>query len=123
MILNYLAALCSALAVLSGIAAVGSGNHWHFTCKDILKGRLNAVLYIWVIFSTVFSLAHFAALSTFSLEYGPLYEDTDTTIWMTIHSGFAFLMIAAHFLVRRKLTDGICDEYLWGPKPCSLTKP
>lgn len=119
MFLVYLAAVCSALALISGIAAVGSGHHWHFTTKDILQGKRNAVLYVWVTFSSIFSLAHLASLTGFGLDYGWQYKDNETALWMVIHSGIAVLLIAAHLFIRRTLILGTGDEYVWGPNSVS----
>lgn len=119
MFLVYLAAVSSALALISGIAAVGSGHHWHFTHKDIFAGKRNAVLYVWVTFSSIFSLAHLTSLTGFGLEYNWQYKDSETALWMVIHSGAAILLIAAHLFIKRTLTTGTGDEYVWGPNSVS----
>lgn len=110
-----MATIASAIALLSGILAIGRGGHWHFTKTDILRGRRNAILYIWVTFSSIFSMAHLASLVTYGMEYDWMYRTYDTGRWMTIHTGIAALLISAHLYILRTLSrDGAGDDFLWG---------
>jgi hypothetical protein len=116
MILVYMAVVCSALAFLSGIIAVGSGHDWHFTTKDIIQGKQNAVLYVWVMFSSIFSLAHLASLAIYGIENSWGYRDHDTGQWMAIHTSVGVLLIAAHLFIKRTLTaNRHLTVYVWGP--------
>jgi hypothetical protein len=115
MTLVVLATIASGLALLSGIVAIGSGAHWHFTKMDIWRGRRNAILYVWVTASSIFSMAHLASLVTYGLEYHWAYRAADTHRWMSIHTAIAFLLITAHLYILRTLSkEGAGAEYLWG---------
>lgn len=117
MFLVYLATICSAVAFLTGILAVGEGSHFHFSMKDILRGRRNAWLYIWVTGSSIFSIAHFASLMTFGMTFNWAYQYPDTARWMAIHAVIAFLITSAHLYIKRSLAQGdipSAPTYLWG---------
>jgi hypothetical protein len=98
-----LATLLSAVSFLSGIAAVGSGRHFQFRTRDIFLGRQNALLYVWVIFSSIFSMGHCTALLRFGLTWHWMWKDGETGMWMALHSFIAALLIAAHFYIKRNL--------------------
>lgn len=109
------ATIASAIALLSGIAAVGDGHRFAYQNADILAGRKDAILYIWVTISSIFSLAHLAVLFNFGLEYHWAYKSAETPIWMLIHTGIASLLTSAHFYIKSELHDPVCrEEYLWG---------
>lgn len=116
MVMVVIAAVCSLLAVFSGIAAIGSGRHWKFSNKDIIRGKRNAVLYVWVTLSTVFSLAH----STSIVEYGlhPKWGTTsDIQFWFFLHATIGLLLCCAHAYIYWSLEvrEGSGDEFIWGP--------
>lgn len=113
--LVVVATIASALALLSGLLAIGKGHHWNFSKMDILKGRRNAILYVWVTFSSIFSLAHLASLFTYGLDYHWAYRVADTGRWMLIHTGIALLLISAHAYILRSLSrEGAGEDFLWG---------
>lgn len=115
MLMVVFAAVCSLLALFSGIAAVGSGRHWQFTPKDILRGKRNALLYVWVTASTIFSLARVTATIGYalnpSLGLGPTVQ-----LWFGIYAGVALLITAAHAFIYWSLEarKGSEDECVWG---------
>lgn len=111
-----LATLLSFVALCTGIFAVGSGSKWQYARKDILKGRKNAVLYVWVTFSTMFSLAHTAAcfqyLITPEWGVGPAIQ-----MWFALHALMGILLTTAHIYIHRVMKiDGGSAVYLWGNK-------
>lgn len=117
MFLVYTAAVISALSFLSGILAVGSGSHFQYQTKDILRGRRDAILYIWVTLSSIFALAHCASLLDYGITEGWGYRNADTGRWMLIHSGVGVLLTSAHLFVRNDLRDGASDHiFLWGAR-------
>ena len=117
MFLVYLATICSALAFMSGIAAVGSGHDWHFTPKDIWEGKQNAVLYVWVTFSSIFSLAHLASLLIYGVQWDWTYALPESGRWMAIHSGIGLMLMTAHLFIKRTLAAEQGNPvYVWGPK-------
>jgi hypothetical protein len=114
--LVIMATIASAFALLSGILAIGKGGHWHFTKMDILNGRRNAILYVWVTLSSMFSLSHLSSLFTFGMEFHWAYRAADTGRWMIIHTGIAMLLISAHFYILASLSrKGSGEDFLWGP--------
>lgn len=117
MLLVYLAAICSAVSFLTGIVAVGSGKHFQYSQKDILRGRRDAILYIWVTFSSIFALAHCASLLDYGLSYNWTYRTEDSGRWMAIHSGVGMLLTSAHLFIRDDLKKGTSHKiFLWGKR-------
>lgn len=113
--LTVLAIALSALAFLSGIIVIGNGRHFDYDLRDILRGRDNALLYIWITLSTMFSMAHLTVLMDFGFTYNFGYKDADTPIWMSIHAGVGVLFVMAHVYIRQALsTEGRATRYLWG---------
>ncbi len=112
-----LALLLTTLAALSGILAVGSGHHWSFTVGDYFRGKRNAVLYLWVISSTIFSICHSGVIAEHGLRYG--FEATNGNLkWFVIHAVAGLLFVFAHIFVAVTLAKevGPVDKYLWGSK-------
>ncbi|MGE8141841.1 hypothetical protein ACQKOE_07685 [Novosphingobium sp. NPDC080210] len=113
----FLAILMTSIAALSGIFAVGSGRHWQFEVRDYFRGKRNAILYLWVVTSTIFSICH----SGFLVDYGianfgqPRPGDVK---WMVIHSVAGFLLTCAHAFVASTLAKevGPTDKFLWGKR-------
>ena len=110
-----LATIASAIALVSGIAAVGNGHRFNYETKDILAGRADAVLYVWVTLSSIFALAHLSALVSFGLRFHWHNRDDTTTLWMLLHTGIAMLLTSAHFYIKHELSDPFSRvAYLWG---------
>lgn len=115
MFLVYLATVCSVLSFLTGIIAVGSGSHFQFTKRHILQGRRDAILYIWVTFSSIFALAHVAVLTSNGIAYNWQYRYTDSGVWMAIHASVGLLLTFAHVFIRQDLSNGLsAHTFLWG---------
>lgn len=112
-----LATLLSLLAFFTGIFAVGSGSRWQYKRKDILKGRKNAVLYVWITFSSMFSAAHTAACGQYLLT--PIWgTGPEIQMWFALHALIGVLLSVAHLLIHRIMkVDGASEAYLWGNKP------
>lgn len=112
-----LATLLSLFAFFSGIAAIGSGSKWKYDRKDILKGRKNAVLYVWVTLSSMFSVAHTAACAQYILM--PIWgTGPEIQMWFALHAVIGVLLTSAHLFIHRIMkVDGASDTYLWGNKP------
>lgn len=119
--LTILAIVFSALAFCSGLMVVGRGRHFQYTVGDILHGRDNALLYIWVTLSTMISMAHLTVLMDFGFKYHFGYKDAETPIWMAIHTAFGFIFILAHVYIKRSLAVAQAHppRYLWGPNRVS----
>ncbi len=115
MALVVFAAICSVLALVTGFAAVGNGRHFQFNCKDIVKGKRNAILYCWVTLSTMFSLAHTTV--TVGYVFNPKFGLGGTIqAWSVTHALIGILLTAAHAYIYLSLeARGVeCDEHLWG---------
>ncbi len=110
-----MATIASAVALGSGIAAVGDGQRFDYEPSEIFKGRKDAILYVWVTISSIFSLAHFSCLLNFGLHYHWGMKDSETALWMWIHTGMGALLTGAHFYIKNELHDPINRvAYLWG---------
>lgn len=117
MTLVYVALCSSLLSFITGIVTVGGGSHFAYSKADILRGRRDAILYIWVTFSSIFALAHCASLFTYGVEYDWGYRHGDTARWMAIHTGVGVLLTSAHLFIRGDLKKGTsCSTYLWGKR-------
>lgn len=115
MFLVYLATVCSALSFLTGIIIIGSGSEFQYDVKHIWQGRRDAILYVWVVFSSMFALAHCASLIDYGLVGGWGYQTPDAGRWMVIHSGVGILLTAAHIFIRNDLRGGASSHtFLWG---------
>ena len=114
----YIALIFSSLAAISGILAVGNGQHWKFDVKDYFLGKRNAILYLWVVCSTIFSILHSGMIANYGINYHWGYHNHDTHIWMAIHATMGVLLTIAHMFVAYTLAKeiGPTDKYLWGSK-------
>lgn len=109
----FFASLC---AVFSGIKVVGSGTDWEFTPRDILWGRENALTYLWVTFSTIFSICHAGMIGIWIYIEGPQKWGTDLApIWFSLHAAMGALFTAIHIILKAKLKAdrGNAPRYLW----------
>ena len=108
------------IAVLSGIMAVGNGKHWDFTVADYFRGKRNAILFLWVISSTIFSILHAGAQMDYGIRYDWGYPDSDQWhfYWFCLHAIMSMLLTGAHIFVASTLSKepGPVDKYLWGKK-------
>lgn len=111
-----LAIIMNVLAALTGIIAVGGGRHWRFTVVDYFRGKRNALLYLWVTGSTIFSLTLSGALISYALRFHWQLRDADAYRWMVIHAVMGVLLILAHLFVATTLSKDSTkfDKYLWG---------
>lgn len=117
MILVKLAALSSLVSFITGLLVVGQGNYFQFAKRDILRGRRDAWLYIWITFSSIFAMAHFTSIIDYGLTYDWAYRTADTGRWMAIHTGVGVLLTAAHLFIHGDLKRGLSDSiYLWGSR-------
>lgn len=113
--LTLVAIFFSALAFLSGIAVIGSGRHFDYTVRDLLHGRDNALLYLWITGSTAFSLAHLTVLMDFGFHYHFGYKDASTPVWMALHAAVGVLFVMAHAYIRSALNHpDHTPRYFWG---------
>lgn len=114
--MTILAILLSALALASGLMVVGSGKHFTYRLGDLLKGRENALLYMWVTASTMISMVHLTMLMEFGFKYNFGDKDAETSKWMLLHGAMSAMFIAAHLIVKRVLirNESKPTRYLWG---------
>lgn len=115
--LPWVAITASAGAFVSGIAAVGSGHRWDFETRDIRQGRVDALLYCWVIASTMLTM-----IQTYILYRWNLFMRLDPSNWdarriqsWTYHIFLGLLFITAHVFIRWFLSRDMDNRsYLWG---------
>jgi len=112
------ALVLSSLAAVTGILAVGNGKHWNFKIPDYFRGKRNAILYLWVITSTIFSILHSGMIANYGVIYHWGYRNHDTPVWMALHAAMGVLLTTAHVFVAYTLAKevGPTDKYLWGSK-------
>lgn len=110
------AIISSLIAFISGIAVIGRGHHWQYETSDLVRGRVNAWLYVWVTLSTILSLGHFMQLLDYGLTYDFAYRSSDSGRWMVFHTAFGFMFTTAHVGIRRFLSNGHGDQYMWGSR-------
>lgn len=116
--LILLAVLMSSIAALTGIFAVGNGRHWKFNVLDYFRGKRNAILYLWVTFSTIFSICHSGVLIEWGLKVDWTLQNSQALKWAMIHASIGVLLVFAHLFVASTLSKevGPVDKYLWGAK-------
>lgn len=114
--MTILAILFSLLALISGLLVVGCGRHFQYTLGDIVRGRDNALLYMWVTASTMISMVHLTMLMDFGFAYNFGDKDAETAKWMILHAGMSLLFILGHLIVKRVLSrnEGEAPRFLWG---------
>lgn len=114
MAVTLVAAILSLLALASGIAAVGSGAKWQYETRDILAGKPNALLYVWVTFSSIFSLVHTTALFSLVIDPGAGLSVGDVTR-LLLDCVVSVLLIAAHGYIYAVMqsSDGL-DQKIQG---------
>jgi hypothetical protein len=107
--------ICSTFAALTGIIAIGSGRHWQFSNMDYLRGKRNAILYLWVISSTIFSIVHSGVLVDYGLDNQWALRTPDSAKWFVLHAAMGILLVAAHIYVKVTLAKevGPVDKFLW----------
>lgn len=113
-----LAVLFSSVAAISGILAIGSGRHWQFNVADYFRGKRNAILYLWVTSSTIFSILHAGVLADYGLVYDWGYRTPHSFKWFILHALMGVLLTVAHIFVASTLSKevGPVDKFLWGSK-------
>lgn len=118
MTLMVMAILATSLAAITGFVAIGNGQHWHFSLKDILLGKRNAILYLWVVVSTIFSICHSGFLVEVGVHSNWAPICGDQAGWMIIHICNGLLLVCAHLFVATTLAKevGPVDKYLWGAR-------
>lgn len=114
----FLSVLTASLAAVTGILAIGSGRHWQFKVSDYFRGKRNAILYIWVTTSTIFSILHAGVIVEYGLAYDWGYRTADSAKWFALHAFMGVLLTAAHLFVASTLAKevGPVDKFLWGEK-------
>lgn len=116
--LTAIALFFSSVAALSGIFAIGSGRHWQFGVADYFRGKRNAILYLWVIASTIFSICHSGVIAEYGIAFDWAMRTADSWKWMVLHAVMGVLLTCAHIFVAYTLAKevGPVDKYLWGPR-------
>lgn len=109
MAVTLVAAVLSLFAFASGIAAVGSGSKWHYEPRDILAGKTNALLYVWVTLSSVYSLVHTTALFSQVINPGAGFTSEGITR-LVLDCTISFLLIAAHGFIYVVMDTGKVPE-------------
>lgn len=110
-----MATIASAVALASGLTAVGDGKRFQYTPSDIFKGRRDAVLYVWLALSTAFSLARVAILTVHGLKHDWSAHSTEETTILLVQIGTALLITAGHFYIKYELHEPESRvEFLWG---------
>lgn len=107
----------SALAFLTGISVIGKGRHFDYTIRDLFNGRDNALLYVWVTCSTMFSLVHLTMLMHYGLTYHFTYLLPESPIWFALHAAVGALFVAAHAYIHKTLSrrdESHSPRFLWG---------
>jgi hypothetical protein len=117
-----IAILTSTIAAITGICAIGSGRHWQFSIADYFRGKRNAILYLWVTASTIFSILHAGVLADYGFAFDWAYRSPDSAKWFWLHAAMGVLLTAAHLFVASTLAKevGPVDKFLWGKRRHAL---
>lgn len=107
--------LTASIAAITGILALGSGRHWQFKVADYFRGKRNAILYLWVTCSTIFSILHAGVIVEYGLQFDWAYRVPGSAKWFALHAAMGLLLTGAHLFVAHTLAKevGPVDKYLW----------
>lgn len=106
--------LFNLLAFITGIHAVGNGSRWDFSLNDLMRGEKLAMVYLWIIGSTGFSLVHTIAL----LTNAPFISgELSSPLWLFLHSLIGIFFTSAHILVDATFEDHELAERIFGVSP------
>lgn len=103
----------------SGLYVVGHRERWEYTLGDLRRLRYNAILYVALTFTTIWSLAHFGLLAEYlsSLRVGDLAPG-HFAAWMLLHLTISGFLIGLHAYVgaslRRPATVAFLRGFLLG---------
>ncbi len=114
MLLLSLAVLAGITGLVSGLMVVGNGSKFEYTPNDLLNGKVNALLYIWVCISTILSMLHMIAISGFVFGADKTTSGGDITIALLANLAAGVLFTASHLYIKRRLRAGVGEKYLWG---------
>ena len=112
------ALFANTVAALTGILAVGSGKHWSFNVVDYLRGRRNAIIYLWVILSSIGSILHSGMLIEYGIRNEWTFQEPGHLISSIIYLLIGIVLTIAHVLVTAFLSRDVepADKYFWGNK-------
>jgi hypothetical protein len=120
-VLILLPILTNLLAVITGIRAVGDGRDWSFKVSDIFRGAPLAKVYVWLIFSTCFSLVHLMALLTQSAAI--LGPEINVPVWLFLHTLIGLFFTSAHLFVDAIFEDRwLAQRFLGIPQGAELAR-
>lgn len=108
----------ASMASLTGIFAIGSGRHWKFKFSDYFRGKRNAIVYLWVVMSSIFSITHAGFLTEYALRFDWGLRHPDQWPWLVIYAAIGVLLTIAHLFVANTLSKevGPVDKFLWGKR-------
>jgi hypothetical protein len=106
--------LLNILAFITGIHAVGCASRWQFNLQDLIRGEKLAMVYLWVIGSTAFSLVHTIALLT---KAPFLSGELSSPLWLFLHSLIGLFFSSAHILIDAAFEDKRLAERIFGVSP------
>jgi hypothetical protein len=117
--LGWIAMGMAITSLVSGLLAVGSGKQWGYSLRDLLFLRLDALLYVGVVFTTIWSIYHATMLGIYASssraeEIGPAMH----IAWMTMHIAISTFLVMLHAYVGLTLRDPVIvaclKTHLWG---------
>lgn len=102
------------IAFVTGILAVGNGTRFNFKKRDLLNGNKLAMVYLWIIGSTCFSLIHTVALLT---QASFVSGELSSPMWLFLHSLIGIFFTSAHLLIDASFEDHKLAERIFGVSP------
>lgn len=106
--------LINLIAFITGIRAVGEGHRWSFNKRDLMTGDKLAMVYLWIIGSTCFSLVHFVAL----LTGAPFIAgDLTSPVWLFLHSLIGIFFSITHVMIDVAFANHKVAEKVFGVSP------
>lgn len=113
-------AIAAAIAAfVSGLVVVGARDRWTYTVADLLRLRYDALLYLAVTFTTIWSVCHVVMIAEYLASgRSAAISAAHFAAWMLLHASISAFLVGLHVYVgvalRRPATVARLRGYLLG---------
>lgn len=119
MVLDILIVVAALASFLSGIWAISAFQALSYRWRDVLSGRLDVLLFVYVVLSTSISAWHAVMMAVWASQSGVVSTGAafmiEINLWNIVQS---VLMIVSHVIIHSvqkvKVRSAIQGVYMWG---------
>lgn len=109
--MEYVVAALAALAAILGYLTIRAGDGvWDFSAKDVLDGRLSALLYIAIICTTCWSVLHL--MLVLEVVTHPETPEEMTLKYSLLHGCAAIMLVSFHFVLGKFVRNAKANDLL-----------